>query len=109
MLPGPGPRGRAALRPGEEQSRVSWGGAEAAEVPPTVEDKWSKGRGSAGGHCSSRWWEREGSQGSSPPGPFLSHLPRLHLGEQPRDFLLLWRQVTALRAPLAVLRSATER
>ncbi|XP_045701751.1 ciliary rootlet coiled-coil protein 2 [Phyllostomus hastatus] len=29
--------------------------------------------------------------------------------EQPRGLLLLWRQVTALRAPLAELRSATER
>ncbi|XP_036925194.1 putative ciliary rootlet coiled-coil protein 2 isoform X2 [Sturnira hondurensis] len=36
---------------------------------------------------------------------------RQHLrpGEQPRDLLLLWRQVTALRAPLAELRWAAER
>ncbi|XP_066137247.1 ciliary rootlet coiled-coil protein 2 [Saccopteryx bilineata] len=34
---------------------------------------------------------------------------RARLGEQPRDLLRLWRQVTALRAHLAELRSASER
>ncbi|KAM8789020.1 LOW QUALITY PROTEIN: ciliary rootlet coiled-coil protein 2 [Rhynchonycteris naso] len=34
---------------------------------------------------------------------------RARLGERPRDFLHLWRQVTALRAHLAELRSASER
>ncbi|KAF6113303.1 ciliary rootlet coiled-coil, rootletin family member 2 [Phyllostomus discolor] len=38
-----------------------------------------------------------------------AHGQPLRLGEQPRGLLLLWRQVTALRAPLAELRSAAER
>ncbi|XP_070279487.1 ciliary rootlet coiled-coil protein 2 [Myotis yumanensis] len=34
---------------------------------------------------------------------------RSHLGVQPQDFLLLWRQVTALRTQVAEVRSASER